>query len=188
VDIAVQVDAWESGIPDERRLIEQARRDPAALSELYRIHFPAIHAYVVRRVGDKNDADDLTAEVFLTMVRSMWRFRWQGAPFRAWLYRIATNQVNRWASQKRRHVTRQLEEALNKPTAMNSEDLLCDRELLHLALISLPSQFQAALSLYYLEEMSVREVGVVLGCSSGTVKSRLSRGREMLRRYFECRG
>ena len=188
MDIAVQVESFEAAMSDELRLIEQARRDPAALGQLYRLHFPAIYAYVARRVGDKNDADDLTAEVFLAMVRSMWHFRWQGAPFRAWLYRIATNHVNRWASKKRRHVTRQLDEAQNASTATDPEACMDDRELLHLALISLPSQFQAALSLYYLEEMSVQEVGVVLGCSSGTVKSRLSRGREMLRKYFECRG
>jgi len=51
--------------PNERSLIEQAQRDPAAMTQLYRMHCAAIHGYVLRRVGNGHDADDLTAEVFL---------------------------------------------------------------------------------------------------------------------------
>jgi RNA polymerase sigma-70 factor (ECF subfamily) len=188
VEAAEQAIWWEPAISDERRLVEQARHDSVAVAQLYRLHYPAIHAYLVRRVGDSHEAEDLTAEVFLTMVRTMWRFRWQGAPFRSWLYRIATRQANRWTAKRRRLVAGQLEDILSAPTKPRPDDDARDGELLRLALMTLSKPFQAALSLHYLEEMSVQEVAVVLRCSPGTVKSRLSRGRAMLRDYFSKRG
>jgi RNA polymerase sigma-70 factor (ECF subfamily) len=78
-------------IDDERRLVERAKRDPAALATLYRTHYAAMYRYVVRRVGNQHDADVLVAGVFLAMVRYLPQFRWRNAPFRSWLYRLATN-------------------------------------------------------------------------------------------------
>ncbi len=145
---------------DERQLIERARNDPTALAQLYRQHYSAIHGYVLNRVGDRHDADELTADVFLTMVRSLSRFRWQGTPFRAWLYRIATNQVNRWATRRRRRgaIEQLNEQLLTTATTQTLQDGQWDVEFVQLALISLPPRFQAVLSLFYLEEMPVAEI------------------------------
>ncbi len=176
---------------DERQLIERARHDSTALSQLYRQHYAAIHKYVLHRVGDQHDADEITAEVFLNMVRSLSRFRWQGVPFRAWLYRIATNQVNRWATRRRRRgaIEQLTEQLLAKSTTETLQDDHWDAELVQLALISLSPRFQAVLSLFYLEEMPIAEIAEVLGCRPGTVKSRLSRGRDLLRKYLSnCEG
>src|SRR4051812_22812144 len=92
---------------EERQLVARAQRDPEALAVLYRAHYAAIASYVCRRVGDRHEADDLVAEAFLAMVRYLPRYRWSGAPFRAWLYRLATTQVNRWARRQRRWARQQ---------------------------------------------------------------------------------
>ena len=67
---------------EERALIESAKSDPVALAELYRQHYPAIATYVRRRVGDKHEADDIVADVFLSMVTQLQRYRCRGIPFK----------------------------------------------------------------------------------------------------------
>jgi RNA polymerase sigma-70 factor, ECF subfamily len=170
-------------IDDERQLVERAKREPAALAMLYRTHYSAIYGYILRRVGSQHDADDLVAEVFLIMVRYLPRFRWSGAPFRSWLYRLATNQVNRWARRRRRLAQKQLSQlSIDEVADMRQAGVpAADLEKAQLALLALPPRYQAVLSLHYLEEMPLAEVATVLGCRLGTVKSRLSRGREALR-------
>jgi RNA polymerase sigma-70 factor (ECF subfamily) len=162
----------------EHRLIEAAKSDPQALAQLYRQHYEAISRHVVRRVGRIGVAEDLVADVFLAMVRYLPRYRVGATPFRAWLYRLATNRVNRWARWERRRTCRKLHDM---PSAVQAGDPAQKADHLRSALLTLPTAFQSVLSLHYLEEMSVREIAQVVGCAEGTVKSRLSRGRELLR-------
>lgn len=177
-----------TAVLDEQRLIGEAQQDPAAMTKLYRLHCAAIHGYVLRRIGNSHDADDLTADVFLSMVRALPRYRWRGAPFRAWLYRLATNEVNRWAKRRRRLAMRQVDEATFDSVAIADEAVSgTDPEFIQAALLALPPRLQSVLSLFYLEDMPIADIAQVLGCREGTVKSRLSRGRESLRKLLERR-
>ncbi len=75
-----------------RRLVERAQQgDREALEELYLIHFDRIYSYLHMSVGNRHDAEDLTTQTFLKMLESIGKFRWQSAPFSAWLFRIAHN-------------------------------------------------------------------------------------------------
>src|ERR687891_1280480 len=75
-----------------RRLVERAQQgDRAALEELYLIHFDRIYSYLHMSVGNRHDAEDLTTQTFVRMIESIGRFRFQAAPFSAWLFRIAHN-------------------------------------------------------------------------------------------------
>ena len=75
-----------------RRLVERAQSgDRDALEELYLLHFDRIYSYLHMTVGNRHDAEDLTTQTFLKMLESIGRFRWQSAPFSAWLFRIAHN-------------------------------------------------------------------------------------------------
>jgi RNA polymerase sigma-70 factor (ECF subfamily) len=75
-----------------RRLVERAQQgERAALEELYLIHFDRIYSYLHVTVGNKYDAEDLTTQTFMKMLESITKFRWQSAPFSAWLFRIAHN-------------------------------------------------------------------------------------------------
>jgi RNA polymerase sigma-70 factor (ECF subfamily) len=162
----------------ERRLIEAAKRDPHALSQLYRQHYHAISQHVLRRVGRTTIAEDLVADVFLAMVRYLPRYRVGPTPFRAWLFRMATNRVNRWARWQRRRACRKLHDV---PGPAPVHDRAQQAEHVRSALLALPLRFQSVLSLHYLDEMSIHDIAQVLGCPEGTVKSRLSRGRDLLR-------
>lgn len=165
-----------AAVEDERELIQRAKTDREALASLYRRHQPRIAAYVVRRVGNAHEAEDLVANVFLAMVRGLPGYRAGEAPFVAWLYRIATNEINRWIRRRRirRFFGLSVEIAVeSKPTE--------DGERLPAALADLPLRLQTVLSLHYLEELSIAEIVAITGSPPGTIKSRLSRGRDLLR-------
>src|SRR5246127_2174524 len=75
-----------------RGLVERAQEgDRDALEELYLMHFDRIYGYLHVSVGNRHDAEDLTTQTFLKMLESIGKFRWQSAPFAAWLFRIAHN-------------------------------------------------------------------------------------------------
>src|SRR5207247_612494 len=75
-----------------RALVDRAQQgDREALEELYLLHFDRIYSYLHVSVGNRHDAEDLTTQTFLKMLESINRFRWQSAPFSAWLFRIAHN-------------------------------------------------------------------------------------------------
>src|SRR5436190_14436446 len=82
----------ESG-KDERLLIEAARKDPGRFAELYEINFERVYAFIVRRVQDRIEAQDLTSDVFHQALANLGRFEWRGTPFAAWLFRIAANAI-----------------------------------------------------------------------------------------------
>src|SRR4051812_27443163 len=77
----------------ERLLIEAAQNDPKRFAELYEAHFDQVYAYVARRTHNRDEAQDLTAEVFQRALANLPRFEWRGAPFAAWLMRIAANTL-----------------------------------------------------------------------------------------------
>ena len=82
----------ESETKRVRALVDRAQQgDRDALEELYLIHFDRIYGYLHVSVGNRHDAEDLTTQTFLKMLESIGKFRWQSAPFSAWLFRIAHN-------------------------------------------------------------------------------------------------
>jgi RNA polymerase sigma-70 factor (ECF subfamily) len=165
----------------EAELVARARTDPGAFAALYGLHHAAIARYVRRRVGDAHLASDIVAETFLTALEELHRYRERGLPFRAWLYRLASSRVNRWV---RRRGPRALsitgEEAAREERSSPRHAV----EIARRALLALPARYQTALALHYLEGLSVEEIATALGCRAGTVKARLSRGRERMRRLL----
>src|SRR5579884_3840881 len=80
--------------PQERALVDAAKQDRSRFADLYEIYFDRVYAYVARRVQDRADAEDLTSEVFEQALANLGRFEWRGAPFAAWLFRIAANALH----------------------------------------------------------------------------------------------
>lgn len=177
-DIVEQTKVLNPSLAEEATLVDAARHDPEALSKLYRQNHTRIFRYVLRRVGNRALAEDLVADVFVSMVRYLPRYRISAVPFHAWLFRLATNRVNRWARWQRRRAFRELREA---PCPRQDQQQQETADHVRTALLTLPMPFQTTVALHYLEDMSLVEISQVLDCSIGTVKSRLARGRDMLR-------
>lgn len=86
-----------ANVADERLLIEAAQQDPSRFAELYEQNFHRVYAFIARRVHDRAEAEDVTAEVFHQALSNIGRFEWRGIPFAAWLLRIAANTLaDRW--------------------------------------------------------------------------------------------
>ncbi|MBI1851122.1 MAG: RNA polymerase sigma factor [Planctomycetes bacterium] len=169
----------------EARLVERARHDREAFAALYREHYAAIGAYLFRRSGDVHATEDLLSEVFLAALRGLPRYRTRGVPFRNWLYRIATREVNRWALRERKRPERLASPSEIMDTRKSADS--DDRAWVQRCLLAIAPRYQAALTLHYVEGLSVDEVARTLGCRPGTVKSRLARGRAALDRVMRTR-
>ncbi|MCP4250543.1 MAG: RNA polymerase sigma factor [bacterium] len=178
-----------SAMDDEGRLVERAKQDRRAFAELYRRHRRVVAPSGFRRTGDPHVTEDVLSEVFLAALRTLPRYRYRGVPVRVWLFRIATNAVNRWARRQRRWPTDSLDTVAVAERAApgGSTPGLGESERARQALLSIAPKYQAILSLHYIEGLSVEEVATVIGCRVGTVKSRLGRGRQALRRQLQTR-
>ena len=78
---------------EERVLIEAAQRDASRFAELYELHFERVYAYIARRVRERPAVEKLTSQVFHQALLNIGKFKWRGAPFASWLFRIAANSI-----------------------------------------------------------------------------------------------
>jgi RNA polymerase sigma-70 factor (ECF subfamily) len=163
----------------ERRLIEAAQQDPSRFAALYEIHFERVYAYVSRRVGNREVTEDLTSEVFHHALANLPRFEWRGAPFGAWLLRIASNAIaDRW-----RRGSREPTDALasDPASAEPSPEEIESRAQLFRLVQELPSEQRKVVQMRFAEEKSIREIAQALGRSEGAVKQLQFRGIQTLR-------
>ena len=170
----------------EARLIRKAQaKDHAAFGHLYRSHYPAIVGCLYRRTGDAHTAEDLAADAFLAAFKALPRYRITEVPLRIWLLRIATNAANRWSRDRQKLKLTRI--AMVPLAAGPAGERQAAMEEAQAALLALAPDHQAVISLHYLESLPVEDVGAVLGCPAGTVKSRLARARDAMRAELERR-
>ncbi len=163
----------------ERRLIEAAQQDPSRFAALYEIHFERVYAYVSRRVGNREAAEDVTSEVFHHALANLPRFEWRGAPFGAWLMRIAANAIaDRW----RRRSREQTDALADDPaSAEPSPEEIEIRAQLFRLVQELPVEQRKVVQMRFAEEKSIREIAQALGRTEGAVKQLQFRGMQTLR-------
>lgn len=169
-----------SSFSDEE-LADIAKTDESALAALYRRHVDRIARYVSRRIRQQQEAEDVTSQVFMAMVRGLPKWKSGQAPFLAWLYRLATNAMISW---HRRQKLRQWIGFSSEPVGKQSPPR-DDVEELQFALQQLREPYLSTISLHYIEQLPIAMVAKVMGVSEGTVKSRLSRGRARLKEILE---
>ncbi len=158
-----------------RRLVERAQQaDRAALEELYLIHFDRIYSYLHMSVGNRHDAEDLTTQTFLKMLESIGRFRWQAAPFSAWLFRIAHNLAmdhfrarRRWQPEEEVPEPPGSEEPSAEFEAMQSIGRQSMMELIE----RLSPEQQQVLTLKFVFNFPNADVATILGKTEGAIKS-----------------
>jgi len=156
-------------------------------SELVNAYYQALYRFAHSLAGNPHEAADLTQQTFLVYARKGHHIRDPGK-IKSWLF---TTLYREFLRQKRRGATMvSKDHALleqNSPVETPPLDPALDAETVHQALQSVDEVFRAALTLYYLEELSYREIAAVLDAPLGTVMSRLSRGKTQLKAYFKGR-
>ena len=165
---------------DEKLLIEAAQKDPSRFAELYELHFDRVYAYVARRVRDRAETQDLTAHVFQQALANLGKFKWRGAPFAAWLYRIASNAIADHARRNMRE-SNDLQSATETTAAAVDLEEVERRARLFRAVDKLPDDQRRVIVLRFSEEKSIREIADELGRSEGAIKQLQFRGLENLR-------
>jgi RNA polymerase sigma-70 factor (ECF subfamily) len=165
---------------DERLLIEAAQKDPSRFAELYDQNFHRVYAFVARRVRDRAEAQDLTAHVFHQALANLEKFKWRGAPFVTWLYRIASNAIADQARRKLREAGNPTE-ASSETTVSNDLEIVERRARVFREVERLPKDQRRVIVLRFADEMSIREIAAMLGRTEGAVKQLQFRGLENLR-------
>lgn len=164
---------------DERVLIEAAQSDPGRFAELYERNFHRVYAYIASRVHDRSERQDLTAHVFQQALANIGKFKWRGAPFVTWLYRIASNAIADQVRKKSREVA---ETELTPNTSVDTDlEQVERRARLFEAVATLPEDQRRVILLRFGEEKSLREIASDLNRSEGAVKQLQFRGLENLR-------
>jgi len=167
---------------DERLLVEAAQRDPSRFAEIYESNFDRVYAYVARRVRDRALTEDLTSHVFHQALANIRQFEWRGAPFAAWLYRIAANAIADHFSRNAREQGSQTKEGNDPRDSEESRLEEAERRARLFGLIGeLPEDQRRVLTMRFADEKSIREIAAELGRSEGAVKQLQFRAVENLR-------
>ena len=164
----------------------------AAFSALYEHYYDSIFRYVSFRTGNTAEAEDITAEVFVRMIESIHRFKWQGYPFSSWLFRIAHNLVVDFYRKKGR---RRMVPLDNAPPIMEEgvvdADARMDLELtmgdVRKAMEDLTDLQREAITLRFAAGLSVAETAKAMGKKDNAVKALQHAGLKKLRRAL-CSG
>ena len=169
---------------DERLLIEAAQQDPARFADLYELNFERVYAYVVKRVEDRAESEDLTSEVFHQALANLKRFEWRGIPFAAWLFRIAANLISdRW-QRSGREVTD--EESIGLAQVSPAEFEVVERRATLFRLVeTLPAEQKRVIVLRFVEQKSIKEVASAIRKTEGAVKQLQFRALSTLKARME---
>ncbi len=175
--------------PEETALIDQARSDKDAFGELYARYHDKIYNYIYYRTGNAEDAEDLTAKVFMRAMQHIGNYEDKGVPFSAWLYRIAHNLVANWHRDNSRRQILSLDDIAQWRVAEDSPEftaqLMEDKAMLLASIRRLPADRQELLTLKFVENLSNAEIGDIMGRSEGAIKSLYHRTLLALRDDFE---
>ena len=182
----------------EKHFIEKAKNDPRVFGQLYDLYYPKIFRYIFRVTGNYTISCDITSETFLKAWIKIGLFKWRGISISSWFFKIATNELNQYFRKKKytpftlldlsvfdgelhRGRTYFSDETNETITKLDEED---EFRNIHQKMKILSPKYQQVIALRYFEEMSIKEIGEILGKKEGTVKSLLFRGLEKLKNIF----
>jgi len=183
----------------EKEIVEKAKNDQKAFAILYDKYYNAILSYAYHRTLDMELANDITSETFLKAFNGISRFTWRDISFGAWLYRIATNEVNMYFRKgKYKPIslnylhnqfgfdaidfsTTEAEQSRQESKEKKYQDFI----FLQSKIKDLPVKYQEVLALKYFEQKSIIEIAVILQKKEGTIKSLLSRGIKKLKEFLQ---
>lgn len=170
---------------NERLLIEAAQKDPRRFADLYEANFERVYAFIARRVRERADAEDLTAEVFHQALANIKKFEWRGAPFSAWLFRIASNAIaDRWQRTQREQVGTAADDPPDPRGSVSPEEIEKRARLFRLV-AELPADQRTVIEMRFAAGKSIADIARELGRTDGAVKQLQFRAIRALRDRWE---
>lgn len=179
------------GLDVDRSAVERSRRDPAAFEALYRKYVAQVYSFALYELRDPHSAEDVTAQVFLRALAGLPRFHEQSdgpdSSFRVWLFQIERNALSNEKRRARRHPTSPIDLALEYPASDDTHTAASNRVELARAwelIERLPADRRRALVLRFVNEMSTREIGEILGRSEGATRVLIHRSLQSVARQM----
>ena len=173
---------------EARRLVEAAQQDRSCFGDVYERYFELVYGYVARRVRDRAATEDLTSEVFRKALANIDRFKWTGAPFGAWLLRIASNVIADRAKRQAKDGVHVDEPSLELAARSNSRQTQhteleeSERRAWVIRQVDeLPEDQRRVVRLRFAEEKTISEIATELGRSEGAIKQLQFRALQNLR-------
>ena len=158
----------------ELELLNKIKSNPAEFYEIFKLYYKPIFGYIFRRTGDFDETADIAAETFLNAFIHIKNFSYKGVSIKVWLYRIATNEINQFYRQLKKHKSL-FERIQNEDRQLFKNQLQQDREeleaeiekheqfiIVHKALRTLPNKYQEVISLRYFEGKNNKEIVEIL--------------------------
>ncbi len=174
----------------EEKLIQDAVKvgDSSAFGKLYDHYQPMIYRFVFVKVGRREEAEDITHQVFLQAWQNIRGYRHRGYPFGSWLYRIARNQVIDHYRSRRDDVSLEMADVEGAAIEVEHHDasLQMDVERVMAAIRLLKPEYQDAIIFRFIEDLSIRETAAAMHKTEGAVKLIQHRAIEELRKKMDA--
>lgn len=171
---------------DEEQLIQAAKRNPQQFAALYDKYYAQILKFVYQRLSTKQDAYDITQQVFVQAILSLEKYEYRGLPFSSWLYRIAINELNKVFRKNEKQRGINLEEKhLSDIAEEMSTDTQDVEQVVLGALTTLEEDDYQLVEMRFFEKRPFKEIGEILNISEATAKMRLYRILEKLKPIIE---
>lgn len=176
-------------ILNEFETVQEAVKDPKQFQILYDRYFSAIFNYVYRKIDDEEITADLTSQTFLKALKNLKKYKFKGVPFSAWLYRIASNEVNRHYRQTNKKLVFSFDEYefenLIEQNVEKDEEIDIDYIIQQMHTMS-ESDIEV-LELRFFESKSFAEIAFILEIAEANAKMRTYRAIEKLRKLLKRR-
>jgi RNA polymerase sigma-70 factor (ECF subfamily) len=180
------------GDEDEAMLVERARTDPVAFGQLYERYVDRVYSYILYRVGNAQDAEDLTARTFYRALDKLNTYEDRGLPFSAWLFRIAHNLVANWHRDRSKRRFLPIEklwwQSEDRVTPQEQVEQEENQRDLWAAINRLPEERRNLLLYKVNTTLSNLEIGEMMNKSESAIKSLYFRTLAALRRDLEEHG
>jgi RNA polymerase sigma-70 factor (ECF subfamily) len=156
----------------ELAIVEAAKADPAKFGALYEKYYKQVYVFVFRRTGNEEHSGDIVSNTFLKAMLSIKKYVYRGVPFSAWLFRIASNEINMFFRKTKRERVVSLDKSdLGKMIAESGEtDSDENQKLLLKALGTLQPEDMQIIELRFFEKRAFVEVGEILGITENNAK------------------
>jgi len=179
----------EAEILQEYSILDRAKKNPQAFGELYEKYFDRIFNFVYRQTDDEDLTADLTSQTFLIALKNVDRYQFRGVPFSAWLYKIASNEINKHYRKQKQTKVFSIEE-MRIRELMEQTDEEYNEEIIHRLmnyLKELPTEMLQVLELRFFEDKDFKEIAFILDITESGVKMRTYRALDRLRKKFNLR-
>ncbi len=179
----------EAEILEEYSILDRAKKNPQAFGELYEKYFDRIFNFIYRRTDDEDLTADLCSQTFLVALKNVNRYQFRGVPFSAWLYKIASNEVNKHYRKQKNVNVFSIEEMRVRELLDQANEEYDDEIIQRLMnyLRDLPTEMLEVLQLRFFEDKDFKEIAFILDVTESGAKMRTYRALDRLRRNFNLR-